>query len=393
MTASVLSSTFKYLVPVIVVSLALFIQWFQSPSLYSSSGNNFTPESLLLAWFYSLSGGFLPTSLGGTFQPCPVPEVPSHMVPVDIPMDATYLSLPGTNDKLPQTGLGMCCRATAYDDESVRRSVLWYLLLGGRHIDTAQMYGNHQAIGQAIQQAQDDYNIPRSEIFVTTKLSSRNYGYFNAFKSVPRILEELGLDYVDLLLMDGPSTSFGPLSFSTECSDHGFSPSQCRAATWKALGLARRNGLIRNIGVANFNVQQLQDLPTSKYPIAVHQMAFNPWIPDHLQETYDYCQENGIPVVARSSLAGSTLQHNEALSQGPLVELAGIYNRTEAQVLLRWSMQKGNAIIPGTGNPQHMVENLEVYDFALVDEDMDRIDALRMHSSAQQFLFAPVDMS
>ena len=98
---------------------------------------------------------------------------------------------------MPAQGLGMCCRASAYDEETVRRTVLWYLLLGGRHIDTADLYLNHRGVGKGIKEA-ISRGIPRSEIFVTTKFPARFFGFKTSQNSVNRYLEELGLEYVDL---------------------------------------------------------------------------------------------------------------------------------------------------------------------------------------------------
>ena len=112
------------------------------------------------------------------------------------PDNEMFLDLPG-GFKMPQEGLGMCCRATAYDDVLVYRSVLWYLLLGGRHIDGAHLYLNHKAIGEALAEA-IRRGVKREEIFVTTKIFPTQFGYESSLEMVNKYVEELGLDYIDL---------------------------------------------------------------------------------------------------------------------------------------------------------------------------------------------------
>merc|ERR1719240_2440816 len=113
-----------------------------------------------------------------------------------------FFDLPD-GDKMPGNGIGMCCRPTAYDPVSVRNTILWYLLKGGRHIDTASMYMNHEAIGLGIKDAMAR-GIPRKEIFVTTKIFSDNFGYEASIHRTRRMAVELGLDYIDLVLIHAP---------------------------------------------------------------------------------------------------------------------------------------------------------------------------------------------
>jgi diketogulonate reductase-like aldo/keto reductase len=302
--------------------------------------------------------------------------------------------LPQTGDLLPQIGLGTCCRPTAYDPESIRRSVLWYLLLGGRHVDTAYMYGNHQPIGAAIQEAMQR-GISRKDIFVTTKISPTHFGYQSVLDRIPEFLQELQLDYIDLVLLHAPSGTVGGYQvYRNECSALQLSHADCRATSWNALATAQEKGWVRNIGVSNFNQRQLKELQALLPPratIAVNQISFNPWSPSHWQESYQYCSQQGIAVVAWSSLAGSSMQTMTALTQETLQEIASTHHRPVAQILLRWSLQKGVAIIPGTGNPHHMTENLQVYEFALTQDEMQRIDLLRNDPSAETIFSPPED--
>jgi diketogulonate reductase-like aldo/keto reductase len=372
------------LIPLLVVLLAIVIG-----VIYQTDN----PIATLFGIVYTLPYGYLPPPIFGAFSPCPVPAVPDDMVPITLSEHATYyLTLPQTGDTLPQIGLGTCCRPTAYDPESIRRSVLWYLLVGGRHVDTAYMYGNHQPIGVAIQQA-IQRGIPRNEIFVTTKISPAHFGYQSVLDRIPVFLKELQLDYIDLLLLHAPSGTIGGFDvYRNECSTSQLSHPECRATSWNALATAQDKGWVRNIGVSNYNQRQLQELQTlNRATIAVNQISFNPWSPSHWQDAYQYCSQQGIAVVAWSSLAGTSLQTLTALTQQTLQDIALTHQRPVAQILLRWSLQKGVAIIPGTGNPHHMKENLQVYEFELTQDEMQRIDALRNDPSADAMFSPPED--
>ncbi|KAL3914701.1 MAG: hypothetical protein SGILL_005996 [Bacillariaceae sp.] len=307
------------------------------------------------------------------------------MMPSPRPEGEIFLQLPG-GYQMPQIGLGMCCRPTAYDDVLVERSVLWYLLMGGRHIDGAHIYLNHEAIGKGIAEA-IKRGIPREEIFVTTKIWPSYYGSNLTLEVVPTFLQELGLDYIDMVLMHAPARmgNFGWLS--SECNSKGLSNAECRKDTFQALSKLREQGLVRNVGVSNFVtplIKELQEVEGGA-PIANNQIQFNPWLSDEWVETAQYCKQNGIAITGYNSLGGS-FQHHEAHTIEELTELSEWHDRSVAQIMLRWALQKGTIIIPGTGNPKHMKENLAVYEFELSDEDMNAIDKLRTTDEMKKFM-------
>ena len=316
--------------------------------------------------------GIPPPAIFGHGKMKGTPPVPDDLSPQPRPNDEMFLTLPGTGDQMPQNGLGMCCRPTAYDHELVYRTVLWYLLLGGRHIDGAQIYLNNKAVGRAVREA-IRRGVPRSEIFITTKISPTHYGYESAIKVVKSELEDLGLEYIDLFLLHFPT--FAPM-IGSPCSKEGKSASQCRIETWNALSELRAQGLIRNVGVSNFvqkHIQELEEL-TDVAPVANNQIHFNPFVPEEVHETVKYCNERNITITAYFPLGGSW--------QRDLVEkkLSGLSNelgKSVTQIMLRWSIQSGCAIIPGTGNPDHMKENLDVYDIQLSDDVIRQIDELK----------------
>jgi len=297
-----------------------------------------------------------------------------------------FLSLPDRG-RMPANGLGLCCRASAYDFETVRRSVLWYLLIGGRHLDTADLYLNHRAVGAGIAEA-IARGVPRSEIFLTTKVVPSDMNGKVVEEAVPRYLEELGVKYLDLVLIHMPSN---PLKLKGACKGTW---KECRADVWKSLSKLKGQGIVRNIGVSNFVPRQMAELTAlGTAPIAVNQFQYNPWTPEHSEETFKYCHAQKIVVTAWASLQGTMMQSAAAFTVETLQEISKAKKVPPAQLLLRWALQKNATVIPGTGNPKHMRENLGVYDIKLSSEEMSRIDALRSDPAAKKMFSGPPDDS
>lgn len=362
------------IIPALVLVLALVIGWFSQQE---------QPLGVFFATLFPLLQGHWPATIVGHGKMTGTPPVPDDMVPLPRPDHELFLDLPG-GFHMPQAGIGMCCRYSAYDDVLVRRTVLWYLMLGGRHIDGAHLYLNHKAIGLGIQDA-IARGIPRDEIFVTTKVFPSHYGYNTTLATVVSFLDELQLGYIDLVLMHMPAIPYMP----NECTKYKLSPATCRANTYRALSELRERGTIRNVGVSNFAVMHLQQIQELNLPapIAVNQFQFNPWAPDFIQETYQYCLAHNISITAYASLGGS-LQHSlVATSVDTLHSIATKHSKSLPQIMLRWAMQKKAAVIPGTGNPKHMKENLEVYSFELDDKDIEAIDKLKDDELAKKFFY------
>ena len=164
------------------------------------------PEGTFFATVLPLIKGSPPQTLFGPLATPLTPPVPDDMKPLSRPSKEAFITLAGTGDQMPANGLGMCCRPSAYDDESVHRTVLWYLLQGGRHIDTAMLYLNHKPIGSAIEEA-IARGVPRREMFVVTKLTDRAYS--KGKETIDALLldfaRELKVEYLDLVLPCGPS--------------------------------------------------------------------------------------------------------------------------------------------------------------------------------------------
>jgi diketogulonate reductase-like aldo/keto reductase len=372
------------IVPTLIILCAICLGWLSQQEL---------PLGVIFATFFPLRDGLMPPTIFGHGFMNGTPPVPEDMIPRPRPSNELFKILPG-GFKIPQMGIGMCCRSSAYDNVLVYRTVLWYLLLGGRHIDGAHLYLNHAAIGDAIQEATANRGISREEIFVTTKIFPTHYGYNSTVRFVTKYLEELKLEYLDLVLMHFPLSS---IPFMTnDCDREKLSSKECRLNTYRALSELRHRGLVRNVGVSNFAVSHLREIQemieeskTSIVPIAplaVNQFQFNPWAPDFIWETRQYCLEHNIAITAYTSLGG-TMQKAQASTVQALNDIATKHTKTVQQIMLRWAIQSDAIVIPGTGNPKHMEENLDVYSFQLDDQDMNIINQLKNDHLAKKFFY------
>ncbi len=246
---------------------------------------------------------------------------------------------------MPQIGLGVW---EAKAGEEVEQAISQALKAGYRLIDTAKAYGNEESVGKAIRES----GIPREEIFLTTKLWNADHGFDNAKKAYKASLERLGLDYVDLYLIHWPV------------------PAQAKyVETWLALEELYEEGLVRAIGVSNFKPTHLEALTAGGAEVvpAVNQIELHP----HMQqiETRGYCAKNDIQVESYSPLK----RGGDVLEDTTINELAEHYGKTPAQIVLRWHIQEGMVVIPKSVTPERIESNIDVFDFALNDDDMDRI--------------------
>lgn len=285
----------------------------------------------------------------------PGPSAEAAALKVD-PAGVPSLPLLG-GGRMPIVGLGLCCRPTAKGD-AVRQGVLDFLLMGGRHLDDATIYGNHREVGLGIRQAVA-LGVPREEVFLTTKIPPNRFGFEETLAWIPEMLEELGLEYVDLVLLHMAGVPDG-----AECGE----PRACRQETWLALQRARAKGQIRHLGVSNFGPRQMSELfALGGAPIEVNQLEYHPWVPEVHRQAAAWCHERGIAVTAYGSM-GSMQLAGQLLTQDALLQVGRMHGKTPGQVLLRWALQQNVSVIPGTGNPRHMAENLGVFDFELGPE-------------------------
>jgi 2,5-diketo-D-gluconate reductase A len=255
-------------------------------------------------------------------------------------MDEWTVDLAG-GVRMPILGLGTWQLTGRRAYEAVRRA----LALGYRHIDTATMYGNEAEIGSALA----DSGVPRDEVFLTTKLPSGRAGRERA--TLADSLRALRVDRVDLWLIHWPPGG------------------RARPETWRQFLLAQREGLVRAVGVSNYSLGQLDELAdaTGQMP-SVNQIPWSPW--QHDPRTLAAHVKRGVALEGYSPFKGSDLRHPV------LTQIASGHGVSPAQVVLRWHLQHGVTVIPKSANAERLAVNLDVFGFALTDEEMARIDGL-----------------
>ena len=257
---------------------------------------------------------------------------------------ATF-SFSGETGEMPALGFGTSPMTGGMSAETV----LAALKAGYRHIDTARKYGTESAVGEAMRAS----DLPRQDIFLTTKVSHENLRPADFAKSVDESLAALGVDYLDLLLVHWPN------------------PSIALSETMPALADAKRRGLARHIGVANFNIALLDEaVRLCPEPLVALQAEYHPYLD----------QSKLLAAVRRHKLvfiAHCPLGRGRLFGDPVLAQIAGEHGRTVAQVALRWSLQQNVAPIPFSSKPQRIAENFMVFDFALSADDIARIAALK----------------
>lgn len=245
---------------------------------------------------------------------------------------------------MPSIGLGTY-RAT---DDECYEAVKFALKVGYRHIDTADMYQNHIPVGKAIR----DSNIPREEIFVTTKIMYNMQEYDNVKSSFNRIFDELDINYIDLLLIHWPD------------------PNVPMEETFKAFEEIIESKKVRSFGVSNFTIGRLKKaLKISKIPICVNQIECHPNYSQ--EELRSFCEENGIFVTAYSPFGQSSELNNQLL-----VEISKKHDKTPAQIILRWLFQRNIISIPKSSNPNRIESNSQIFDFELSNSEVEEITNL-----------------
>jgi len=258
--------------------------------------------------------------------------------------DVPQLSM-NTGAEIAQLGFGVFQVPPEDTAETVRIA----LSDGYRSVDTAAMYENEEGVGQAIAGS----DVPRDEVFVTTKLGNDDHGRDGALKALDASLGRLGLDHVDLYLIHWPI------------------PSEDRyVETWKALEEAHADGRAKAIGVSNFHREHLQRLLDEADVVpAVNQIELHPRLQQ--SELRDFHSEHGILTEAWSPLA-----QGELFEDPSLTEIADTHDRTPAQLILRWHLQLGNVVIPKSVTPERIESNIDVVDFELTGEQMEQIAGL-----------------
>jgi 2,5-diketo-D-gluconate reductase A len=248
---------------------------------------------------------------------------------------------------IPQLGLG----TWPLDDDQVAAAVVTAVEAGYRHIDTAVKYGNEEGVGNGILAS----GVERGEIFVTTKLDGQFQGQDRAVEGLEGSLRRMKLDYVDLLLIHWPLPARDEF-----------------ISTWKTFERLQADGKVRSIGVSNFKPAHLERLlaETDVVP-AVNQIQLSPAITRVAER--EFHNRHGIVTESYSPLGGS----GASLLDAPvLAQLGEKYDKTPGQLVLRWHIQNGLVVIPKSGDPQRMRENLDVFDFALDPQDLAEMSIL-----------------
>lgn len=234
-------------------------------------------------------------------------------------------------------------------DDAMDATVRHALAAGYRAFDTAPMYGNERSLGRAL----TDSGVPREELFVTTKVSNEDQGYQSTLDAVEKSVARLGLDYVDLCLIHWPAPARGTY-----------------LDTWRAPEQLHAAGLVRAIGVSNFQADHLDRLlEVAAVRPMVNQIEIHPLLPQ--QSMVELHRSLGIHTQAWAPLARGRLQENPVLT-----ELARRHDVSLAQLVLRWHLQRGTVPLPKSSSPERMRANIDVFDFALDADEVAQISAL-----------------
>ncbi|KAG7193808.1 uncharacterized protein KQ657_000501 [Scheffersomyces spartinae] len=253
--------------------------------------------------------------------------------------------------KIPILGLGCYLLGRNTTSEIVYNAIK----LGYRHFDTAQMYGNEREVGQGIMKwiNENPQANKRSDIYYTTKLLGENQGYDSAKRAIRTSFQKVNqLEYIDLFLIHDPMTN-----------------KDKRLGAWKALQEAVEEGLIKSIGISSYGIRHMKELlewdGLTIKPV-VNQIELNPWLTR--KEIVQYCKDHSIYLETFSPLTKGFKFNDHQLQA-----LATKYNKSPAQILIKWNLQNDYIVIPKSSNLQRQLDNMNVFDFAISDEDMKMI--------------------
>ena len=278
------------------------------------------------------------------------------------------------SDNMPQIGFG----TYLIPDDEAQAMVSAAMKIGYRHIDTAEGYGNESGIGEALKHAHVNLNLKKEDIFITSKLFPGNpqwgrepKNYNDCISACDNSLKRLGLDHLDCYLIHAPF-----------CKDQ-------RLDQWRALVDLKKAGKIKSIGVSNYSEKHIQEIINSELEIPeVNQIELHPWC--QKTDLTSFLEEKGIKIVAYSSLVpletwrqkpnqdsakSERMRKDGSQEKSFFKELAQKYNVSEAQVLLKWGLQKGFVILPKSSDPKRIKENFEL-SFDIDKSDMDMISGM-----------------
>ena len=249
---------------------------------------------------------------------------------------------------MPILGLG----TYALDHDTCANSVMALLENGGRLIDTAYMYGNEEAVGEGVRRGMEAYGIPREDIFVITKIYPNQFSDPEA--AIDMALQKLNIDYIDMMLLHHPGAG--------------------DVKAYKVMEQYVEAGKIRSLGLSNWYVEELTEfLPQVTIIPALVQNEIHPYYQE--QDVVPFIQDKGIVVQCWYPLGGRGYTA-ELLGDDTIQTIAAAHGVSAAQVILRWDLQRGIVVIPGSSNPEHIRENLDLFGFELSEEEMRQIAAL-----------------
>ena len=249
---------------------------------------------------------------------------------------------------MPIMGLG----TYALDYDTCVNSVMALIENGGRLIDTAYMYGNEEAVGEGVRRAIAEFGVSREEIFVITKIYPNQFS--DPESAIEMALEKLDIGYIDMMLLHHPGRN--------------------DVEAYLAMEKYVTEGKIRSLGLSNWYIEELTDfLPQVNIMPALVQNEIHPYYQE--QEVVPFIQEKGIVVQCWYPLGGRGYTQ-ELLTDETISSIAAAHEISAAQVILRWDLQRGIVVIPGSSNPEHIRENLDLFGFELTSEDMEQIAVL-----------------
>ncbi|MEI0701425.1 aldo/keto reductase [Brachyspira intermedia] len=253
--------------------------------------------------------------------------------------------------KIPCIGFGTW---QTPDGETAVNSVIEAIKSGYKHIDTAAIYGNEKSIGKAIKES----GINRNELFITSKVWNKDRGYKTTLAAFEKTINDLQIDYLDLYLIHWPASV-------NKFNDWD----NINLETWRAMTELYKAGKIKSIGVSNFMPHHLKSLMETEVKPMVDQIEFHPGFMQ--EETFKYCNDNNILVEAWSPLGTGKMLDNETLKI-----VASKYNKSVAQICIRWCLQNNTLPLPKSVTASRIKENTEIFDFVISDEDMKTINAM-----------------